>query len=84
MTKEEAGKTINENLSTVKELLCIAEEFNCWLEDMSDKYNWDKDDVQFLIKQFLMCDSENNDIIGYGVVTSDKIKAPKETHIFNI
>ena len=35
-------------------LLCIAEEFNKWLEDMSEKYKWDKDELQALIKQFLM------------------------------
>ena len=37
-----------------EELVSIAEEFNKWLEDMSKKYGWDKDDVQALIKQFLM------------------------------
>lgn len=41
---------------TDEELLCIAEEFNAWLEDMAEKYKWDKDDVQALIRQFLMCE----------------------------
>lgn len=39
---------------TREELLCIAEEFNKWLEDMAEKYRQDKNDVQSLIKQFLM------------------------------
>ena len=39
---------------TRDEALCIAVEFSKWLEDMSKKYGWDKDDVQLLIKQFLM------------------------------
>lgn len=34
--------------------ISIAEEFNQWLEDIAEKYGWDKDDVQSLIKQFLM------------------------------
>lgn len=37
-----------------EQLICIAEEFNEWLEDMAEKYKWDKDDMQSLIKQFLM------------------------------
>ena len=37
-----------------EELVSIAEEFNKWLEDMATKYRWDKDDVQALVKQFLM------------------------------
>lgn len=37
-----------------EELLCIAEEFNKWLEDMAEKYKLDKDDIQSLIKQFLI------------------------------
>lgn len=37
-----------------EELLYIAEDFNKWLENMSEKYKWDKDEVQALIKQFLM------------------------------
>ena len=37
-----------------EQLICIAEEFNKWLEDMAEKYKWDKDDMQSLIKQFLM------------------------------
>lgn len=39
---------------TSKEAICIAEEFSEWLEDMAKKYGWNKDDVQALIKQFLM------------------------------
>ena len=39
---------------TGEQLLCIAEEFDKWLEDMAEKYKWDKDEVQILIKQFLM------------------------------
>lgn len=38
-----------------EEVICIAEEFSEWLEDMAEKYRWDKDDIQVLIKQFLMC-----------------------------
>lgn len=38
---------------TEEQLLHIAKDFNKWLEDMSEKYNWDKDEVQALIKQFL-------------------------------
>ncbi len=37
-----------------EELVSIAEEFNKWLEDMAKKYGWDKDDVQALVKQFLI------------------------------
>jgi len=36
------------------EALCIALDFNEWLENMSEKYGWDKNDVQLLIKQLLM------------------------------
>jgi len=36
------------------EVISIAEEFSEWLEDMAEKYGWDKNDVQALIKQFLM------------------------------
>ena len=39
---------------TREEAICIAEEFSKWLEDMAKKYGWDKNDVQALIKQFLM------------------------------
>lgn len=39
---------------TIEEVICIAEEFSEWLEDMAEKYGWNKDDVQALIKQFLM------------------------------
>ena len=37
-----------------KDAISIAKEFNQWLEDMAEIYGWDKDDVQALIKQFLM------------------------------
>lgn len=40
---------------THEEIIHIAEEFSKWLEDIAEKYEWDKDDVQALIKQFLMC-----------------------------
>ncbi len=39
---------------TREEAMSIAEEFNEWLEDVAEKYRWTKDDVQSLIKQFLM------------------------------
>lgn len=39
---------------TREQAISIAEEFNKWLEDMAKKYEWDKNDVQALIKQFLM------------------------------
>ncbi len=38
---------------TREEAICIAEEFGEWLEEMAEKYRWDKDDIQSLIKQFL-------------------------------
>jgi hypothetical protein len=47
-----------EESQTVCKEFRIAEEFYCWLEDISNKYKWDKDDVQFLIKQLLMCEVE--------------------------
>lgn len=37
-----------------KDAISITKEFNQWLEDMAEIYGWDKDDVQALIKQFLM------------------------------
>ena len=40
---------------TVGLVISINEEFSEWLEDIAEKYNLDKDDVQALIKQFLMC-----------------------------
>ena len=40
--------------SSKEKVINIAEEFNEWLEDMTEKYGWDKDNVQALIKQFLM------------------------------
>ena len=36
------------------EVIDITEEFNKWLEDISEKYGWDKDDIQTLIKLLLM------------------------------
>lgn len=39
---------------TAEEAISIAEDFNEWLEDIAEKYKWTKDDVQSLIKQFLM------------------------------
>lgn len=39
---------------TQEQLVEVAEDFNEWLENMAKKYGWDKDDVQVLIKQFLM------------------------------
>ena len=39
---------------TKEDLIHIAEDFNKWLEDMAEKYNLDKNDVQDLIKQFLI------------------------------
>ena len=34
-------------------LISIAEDFCEWLEDESEKYNMDKDEVQAIIKEFL-------------------------------
>ena len=39
---------------TREEAINIAEDFSKWLEDTAEKYGWDKDDVQDLIKWFLM------------------------------
>jgi hypothetical protein len=39
---------------TREELFSLLEDFNEWLENMAEKYNWDKNDIQYLIKQFLM------------------------------
>ena len=39
---------------TREDAICIAEEFSEWLENMAEKYRWDKNDIQSLIKQFLM------------------------------
>ena len=39
---------------TREEAINIAEEFSKWLEEIAEKYGWDKDDIQVLIKQFLM------------------------------
>jgi hypothetical protein len=46
--------TNNEDLVNLREnLFDLLEDFNKWLEDMSEKYGMDKDDIQALIKQFL-------------------------------
>lgn len=37
-----------------EDLICLAEDFNKWLDMMSEKYNWNKDDIQALIKQLLI------------------------------
>lgn len=37
-----------------QKLISIAEDFDKWLEEMAKKYNMPKDDVQALIKQFLI------------------------------
>lgn len=42
-------------MAHTEEAISIAEEFSEWLEDMAKKYKWNKDDVQALIKKFLMC-----------------------------
>ena len=39
---------------TREEAINIAEEFSKWLEDIAEKYGWDKNDVQALIRLFLM------------------------------
>lgn len=39
---------------TREEAIHIAEEFCNWIEDMAKKYGWDKNDIQLLIKQFLI------------------------------
>lgn len=36
-----------------EDLIKLAQDFNKWLEDMSEKYNFDKDDIQELIHYFL-------------------------------
>lgn len=38
---------------TSEELISLVEDFNEWLENMAEKYNWNKDEIQYLIKQFL-------------------------------
>lgn len=35
-------------------VICIAEDFDKWLEDIAEKYNLNKNDIQTLIKQFLI------------------------------
>lgn len=39
---------------TTKEVINIAEDFDKWLEDTAEKYGWDKNDVQGLIKLLLV------------------------------
>ena len=39
---------------TKEDLICIAKDFNEWLKDMAEKYSLDKDNIQDLIKQFLI------------------------------
>lgn len=39
---------------TREELISLVEDFNEWLENMAVKYGANKDDIQALIKQFLM------------------------------
>lgn len=34
----------------IEEVIRIAEDFSEWLEDMAEKYDCDKNDVQYLIK----------------------------------
>ena len=41
------------NKLNFKKIILIADEFKHWLEEMSERYDMDKDDVQELIKQFL-------------------------------
>lgn len=46
---------LNELMSLLESnILCVAEEFNAWLEDMEENYGMDKDEIQFLVKQFLI------------------------------
>ncbi len=35
-------------------LINLAEDFSDWINEMSEKYGVNKDDIQALIKQFLM------------------------------
>lgn len=37
-----------------QKLISIAEDFDKWLEEMAKKYNMPKDEIQALIKQFLI------------------------------
>lgn len=48
------GMTKEEVIKIKEEMTNIAEDFNKWLGDMAKKYGWDKDEVQVLIKWFLM------------------------------
>lgn len=38
---------------TSEDLIDLAEDFNKWLDEMSEKYGVNKDDIQYLIKQLL-------------------------------
>lgn len=40
-------------LKNVVKVIQIGEEFSKWLEEMSERYDMDKDDIQELIKQLL-------------------------------
>ena len=46
--------TKGEVIQIKEEMTNIAEEFSKWLENIAEKYKWDKDDVQDLIKWFLI------------------------------
>ena len=39
---------------TAADLIAIAEDFNLWLHEASIKYGMDQDDLQEIIKQFLI------------------------------
>ena len=39
---------------TREDLIDLLEDFNKWISEMSEKYDMDKNDIQALIKQFLM------------------------------
>ena len=51
---EKNAKAEGRTEMTKEVVINIAEEFSKWLEDMAEKYEWHKDDVQDLIRQFLM------------------------------
>ena len=48
------NKTEKIILNNLRKLVPLGEDLNKWLEEMSKKYNIDKDDIQVIIKQFLM------------------------------
>jgi hypothetical protein len=39
---------------TKEDLFCLAKDFNEWIENMSEKYNYNKNEIQYLIKQLLI------------------------------